>query len=76
MDHKNRKTKVTADGDAGTDAGPHVGPARPTSQRDEAAQADAQLRGEAWQRENKAAIEAFNRFVEREGIPLSQYRQF
>ena len=33
-------------------------------------------REEAWVRENRDAIQSFNDYVEKNGIPLSQYRQF
>lgn len=36
----------------------------------------AQVRGERWLAENKAAIEASNEYVEQHGLPLARYRQF
>ena len=31
---------------------------------------------EEWQRENREAIESFNKWVEQNGLPLAKYRQF
>ncbi len=31
---------------------------------------------EQWLRENKAALESSNEYVEKHGLPLAQYRQF
>ena len=36
----------------------------------------ARAQSELWQRENKAALESSNDFVERQGLPLSHLRQF
>ena len=33
-------------------------------------------KGEAWLKENRAAIEANNRWVEENGLPLAKYRMF
>ncbi|NNK16969.1 MAG: type II toxin-antitoxin system CcdA family antitoxin [Sulfitobacter sp.] len=33
-------------------------------------------KGEAWLKENRAAIEANNRWVEKHGLPLAKYRMF
>ena len=33
-------------------------------------------RGRRWREENKAAFEEYNRYIEENGIPLSQYRKF
>ena len=40
------------------------------------AAAVSEARGAAWLRENKAALEAWNAYVEEHGIPLEEYRQF
>ena len=32
--------------------------------------------GEEWKRENKAAIESWNKWVDQNGLPLAKYRQF
>ncbi len=40
---------------------------------------DAEVRrakGEAWQRENAAAMEAWGKWVEENGLPLEKYRMF
>jgi antitoxin CcdA len=31
---------------------------------------------EAWQRENAAGIEAWNRYIDEHGLPLEKYRMF
>jgi antitoxin CcdA len=36
----------------------------------------SKARGEKWLRENRAAIDSFNAYVDKHGIPLSEYRQF
>ncbi len=36
----------------------------------------AEARSRRWRDENRAAIEASNAYVEREGLPLARYRQF
>lgn len=36
----------------------------------------AQVRGERWLAENRAALEASNDYVEQHGLPLARYRQF
>jgi len=36
----------------------------------------ARARARAWQAENRAAMEAWNDHVERNGLPLAEYRQF
>jgi antitoxin CcdA len=36
----------------------------------------SKARGEKWLRENRAAIDSFNAYVDKHGIPLAQYRQF
>lgn len=33
-------------------------------------------KAEAWKRENAAALESSNRWVEENGLPLEKYRQF
>lgn len=40
------------------------------------AEAVAERRREQWQAENRAAIEAWNRQVETDGLPLADYRTF
>lgn len=40
------------------------------------AKAVAEKRAEQWFRENKAALESSNEYVERYGLPLGRYRQF
>lgn len=39
-------------------------------------QAVAQERAERWKRENAAAIDSSNRWVEKHGLPLERYRRF
>jgi antitoxin CcdA len=39
-------------------------------------QAIADAKAERWSRENAAALEESNRWVEAKGLPLDQYRQF
>ena len=36
----------------------------------------AERRAELWLEENRAAIEASNAYVERQGLPLARHRQF
>lgn len=36
----------------------------------------AEARSAAWQTENRAAMDAWNAHVEREGLPLAKYRGF
>ncbi len=36
----------------------------------------AEERGKRWLKENKAALESSNAYVERHGLPLARYRQF
>lgn len=36
----------------------------------------AEVKAERWLRENRAAMEAWNDYVERHGLPLSEFRQF
>ena len=36
----------------------------------------SKARGEKWLRENHAALESFNAYVDKHGIPLAKYRQF
>ena len=36
----------------------------------------SKARGEEWLRENRSAIDSFNAYVDKHGIPLAQYRQF
>jgi antitoxin CcdA len=36
----------------------------------------AQIRARRWREENKAAIEAWNTYVEEHGVPLAEFRQF
>ena len=36
----------------------------------------AETRAERWQAENREAIEAWNDYVEKNGLPLARYRQF
>jgi antitoxin CcdA len=36
----------------------------------------AEERSRRWLEENKAALDSSNRYVERKGLPLAQYRQF
>ncbi len=36
----------------------------------------AQARRTRWLKENKAAIEAYNEMIERDGLPLDEFRQF
>jgi antitoxin CcdA len=33
-------------------------------------------RAQRWQEENRAAIEDYNRFIEANGVPLSEFRKF
>jgi antitoxin CcdA len=33
-------------------------------------------RGRRWKEENRAAIEAYNAFIDRHGVPFAQYRKF
>ncbi|SUC82672.1 Post-segregation antitoxin (ccd killing mechanism protein) encoded by the F plasmid [Pannonibacter phragmitetus] len=40
------------------------------------AKAQARERAEIWLRENAAALESSNAWVEENGLPLDQYRQF
>lgn len=40
------------------------------------AAAVAETRAERWQRENRAAMDAWNEHVERHGLPLAAFRQF
>ncbi|WP_370402765.1 type II toxin-antitoxin system CcdA family antitoxin [Sulfitobacter sp. JB4-11] len=35
-----------------------------------------QAKGEAWQRENAEAMEAWGKWVEENGLPLEKYRMF
>lgn len=35
-----------------------------------------QVRARRWREENKAAIEAWNAYVEEHGVPLAEFRQF
>jgi post-segregation antitoxin (ccd killing protein) len=37
---------------------------------------DAQHRADAWRILNRAAIEAWNQYVEQHGIPPAEFRQF
>lgn len=39
-------------------------------------QAVRQARAEAWRDDNRVALDAANRHVERHGLPLGKYRQF
>ncbi|MFN4170058.1 MAG: type II toxin-antitoxin system CcdA family antitoxin [Pannonibacter phragmitetus] len=39
-------------------------------------QAVSRMRAEIWLRENAAALESSNAWVEENGLPLDQYRQF
>ncbi len=32
--------------------------------------------GEQWKRENKGAIESWNQWIDKNGLPLAKYRQF
>ncbi|HET7883320.1 MAG TPA: type II toxin-antitoxin system CcdA family antitoxin [Acetobacteraceae bacterium] len=36
----------------------------------------AETRAERWLHENRDAIEAWNEYVEKHGLPLGEYRQF
>jgi antitoxin CcdA len=45
------------------------------NQAAEAGLRDAILRAAEWKRENAAAIESSNRYVEEHGLPLERYRQ-
>lgn len=36
----------------------------------------AETRAERWLKENQAAIESSNRFVDTQGLPLARHRQF
>lgn len=36
----------------------------------------SEARGAAWLRENQAALDAWNDYVEEHGIPLEEFRQF
>jgi antitoxin CcdA len=36
----------------------------------------AETRAAKWLRENRSAIEAWNEYVEENGLPLAEYRQF
>lgn len=36
----------------------------------------SKARGEKWLRENRAALDSFNAYVDKYGIPLAKYRQF
>lgn len=36
----------------------------------------SKVRGAKWLRENRAAIDSFNAYVDKHGIPLAKYRQF
>lgn len=40
------------------------------------ASAIAKRRADLWLQENRAALESSNAFVERQGLPLSRYRNF
>jgi antitoxin CcdA len=40
------------------------------------AAAVSEAQGVAWLRENRAALDAWNEYVETNGIPLSEFRQF
>ena len=40
------------------------------------AQQIAEVRGRIWREENAAAMDAANAWVEENGVPLAQYRQF
>ncbi|HWK47977.1 MAG TPA: type II toxin-antitoxin system CcdA family antitoxin [Stellaceae bacterium] len=40
------------------------------------AAAVAEVRREHWRQENKAAIEGYNAWIDRNGLPLARYRQF
>lgn len=40
------------------------------------AQQIAKARGERWLKENREAIDAYNDYVERNGVPLARFRQF
>lgn len=36
----------------------------------------SQTKAEQWKRENRAAIESWNKWTEENGLPLAKYRQF
>lgn len=36
----------------------------------------AKDRAERWREENREAIESYNRYIELNGVPLAEYRQF
>lgn len=36
----------------------------------------AKTRGEQWLEENREAIDSYNAYIERNGVPLAKYRQF
>jgi antitoxin CcdA len=36
----------------------------------------SEARAKSWREENKRAIEAWNEYTERNGLPLARYRQF
>ena len=36
----------------------------------------AEARAAAWLRDNQAALDAWNQYVETNGVPLSEFRQF
>lgn len=36
----------------------------------------SETKAEQWKRENRAAIESWNKWVEENGLPLAKYRQF
>lgn len=36
----------------------------------------SEARAKSWREENKKAIESWNTYVERHGLPLARYRQF
>ena len=36
----------------------------------------SKARGEKWLRENRAALDSFNAYVDKHGIPLAKYRLF
>lgn len=38
--------------------------------------AETLARWERWREENREAIEAYNAFIEREGLPLAEFRKF
>lgn len=40
------------------------------------AAAVAEARAERWQRDNRAAMDAWNDYVEQHGLPLAPFRQF